>query len=367
MYVMVQDITTRKEAEQQRLRSEAEYRVRLETEIQERTAQLKESSELVQATLDSSLDMIQVFKAVRDNSGKIIDFVWIFNNPTSVHLYGNVIGKSLLEVNPGVVKEGIFGHFIEVTETGVAQQYEYHYVHEQVDGWFYQSVVKLNDGVATSTTDITSRKKAEQLLDRQREQQRSMLDTTLVQMSILEAIRGENNKLLDLKIKAVNKELEKETGRTDLVDGLYSAEYPGIHEAGIFELIEKAIETGLPQQMEYHYTHEGFRKWYACSFIKLGDGVVATNLDITERKMAEDERLKNLLLLEQSERLAKTGSWDYDLLTGVFKWSDGMYRLFDFEKGVDVSPEIYLTYVTDESRDAAHRVVDLIKKRQRPV
>jgi signal transduction histidine kinase len=89
--------------------------------------------------------------------------------------------------------------------------------------------------------------------------------------------------------------------------------------------------------------------------------VVATNLDITERKMAEDERLKNLLLLEQSERLAKTGSWDYDLLTGVFTWSDGMYRLFDFEKGGEVSPDIYLMYVTEDSREAAHRVVDLIK------
>ncbi|WP_055562906.1 hypothetical protein [Hymenobacter sp. AT01-02] len=35
---------------------------------------------------------------------------------------------------------------------------------EQFDGWFHQSTVKLHDGVATTTADITGRKEAEQQL-----------------------------------------------------------------------------------------------------------------------------------------------------------------------------------------------------------
>ncbi|WP_099370776.1 hypothetical protein [Sphingobacterium sp. 1.A.5] len=66
------------------------------------------SEELFRNTIDSSTDMIQVFKAVRNETGEIVDFHWIFNNKTSESHYGNVIGMSLLELNPGVVKVGIF-------------------------------------------------------------------------------------------------------------------------------------------------------------------------------------------------------------------------------------------------------------------
>jgi PAS domain S-box-containing protein len=69
-----------------------------------------------------------------------------------------------LESNPGVVQEGIFDCFREVTETGIPRQDERHYVHEQFDGWFIQSVVRLGDGVATTTKDITAWKKAQEEL-----------------------------------------------------------------------------------------------------------------------------------------------------------------------------------------------------------
>lgn len=119
---------------------------------------------LLKNTIDSSMDMIQVFKAVRDERGEIIDFEWILNNKTSEKFYGDVIGKSLLTLNPGVVKEGVFDVFKKVVETGESNQSVRHYVHEQFDGWFLQSAVKQDDGVATTTKDITDIKKAEDAL-----------------------------------------------------------------------------------------------------------------------------------------------------------------------------------------------------------
>ena len=198
-------------------------------------------------------------------------------------------------------------------------------------------------------------------LQQSRDQLQSILDTTLVQLSILEAVRNVNGEITDLKIIAVNQELEKETGRTDLVGRLYAAEYPGIRKTGLFDMIVKAIETNEPQTMEYFYSHEGFQKWFSCMFVKLDDGVVATNLDITARKTAEEDRFKNYLLLQQSEDLAALGSWDYDLLTKSFTWSDGMYRLFDLEKGKEIKPEIYLEYSTKNGLAAAKRLVQHIR------
>ena len=106
------DIDDRKRAEQALRETQESYRVELEQQVRERTAELR-----------SSLD--------------------------------------LLQNNPGVAKEGIFDTFKRVVETGVPDQSEHHYAHEQFDGWFHQSCVKLGDGVATTTSDITERKLAE--------------------------------------------------------------------------------------------------------------------------------------------------------------------------------------------------------------
>ncbi|HKG07836.1 MAG TPA: PAS domain-containing protein [Pedobacter sp.] len=228
--------------------------------------------------------------------------------------------------------------------------------------------------------DITARKMAEQRLQvfaahleqqvhqrtvelkDSRDQLQSIFDTTLMQMSILRAERDPEGQITDLVIQFVNREVEKETGRRDLVGKRYAQEYPGIRETDLFDLIVQTIETGEPQQAEYHYPHEGFNRWYSCSFVKLNDGVVAVNMDISARKLAEEERFKNYMLLRQSEEVASLGSWDFDLLTGVFSWSDGMYRLFDLDRRAEVSPEIYLNYTTQAGRPAAERVVNHIRR-----
>lgn len=148
------------------------------------------TQKLLRATLDSSTDKIQVFEAVRNEQGQIIDFIWILNNHAAAKTYGDVVGKSLLHLQPGVVEEGIFAAFKQVVETGLPQQYEKHYVHEQFDGWLYQSVVKLNDGVATTTTDVSERKRTEQELHEQTHFIRSITDTAPAIISITEFPSG---------------------------------------------------------------------------------------------------------------------------------------------------------------------------------
>ncbi|WP_157063953.1 PAS domain S-box protein [Methylobacterium tarhaniae] len=158
------DVTARHDAQQRLRQVEEQHRAELEHQVRERTTELHESRDLLQATMDASTDMIQVFVAIRNEEGEIIDFRWVLNNHTSESRYGKVNGESLLRRNPGVVVEGIFDAFKRVTETGRPEQDERHYVHEQFDGWFYQSVVKLGDGVATTTKDISDWKAAQQEL-----------------------------------------------------------------------------------------------------------------------------------------------------------------------------------------------------------
>jgi PAS domain S-box-containing protein len=155
--IVTADLTERKKAEE----TLKIFNARLENMVAGRTVELQENKELLQATLNSTHEMIQVFKAVR-LEGEVVDFVWMLNNKTSEAYYGDVIGKSLLENNPGVVEAGIFQSFKEVVNSGIPQHYEKRYNYEQFNGWFYQSVVKMDDGVVVYTANISDRKKAEQ-------------------------------------------------------------------------------------------------------------------------------------------------------------------------------------------------------------
>lgn len=168
--VTLVETTARVRADRALRESEARFRAELEREVQERTAELQASRDLLKATMDSSMDMIQVFKAVRDASGEIVDFRWLLNNHTSKSRYGDVGGQSLLERNPGVVQEGIFDTFKRVTETGQPATAERRYVHEQFDGWFFQCAVKLGDGVATTTKEISGWKAAQEEILRLRDE-----------------------------------------------------------------------------------------------------------------------------------------------------------------------------------------------------
>ena len=337
------------------------YSVRLEQEVCKRTAELGQLKDLLQGTVDSSHDMIQVFKAVRGEQGKIIDFIWILNNATSEKINGSTPGESLLQRNPGVVPAGIFDHFVQVTETGIPQQYEINYTYEHFDGWYQQSVVKLDDGIATTSANISERKKTELELNESLNLLKNIYDTSLIGMLVFAPVRNDQGAITDFRFVTVNKEIERTSGRFDLVGKLYTDLYPGIRQMGLFDLMVTTMETGETGKMEYHYTYEGIDSWYSTMFVKGDDFLVCTNLDITERMQAEDERFRNYLLLQQSEELAGSGSWDFDILSEAFSWSDGMYRLFDLNKEVEIKPEIYLEYAIPESMPAAERIAKHIR------
>lgn len=198
-------------------------------------------------------------------------------------------------------------------------------------------------------------------LNEKNELLQSIYDTNLIGMSVLEAERDEAGNIEDFRIKVVNNELQKLTGRTDLVDRLYAQEFPGIKQTELFDLMLEVMETGMARQLEYSYQRDGFDCWFSSMFVKVGDGLVATNLDITGRKLMEVEKLKVFTLLEQTEALAETGSWEFNSAINKFTWSKGMYRLFELDLKTKVTPEIFLQYAAKESDLIANRIVDYIE------
>lgn len=116
---------------------------------------------LQQATPDGFM----IFESMRDETGKIYDFKWIYVNPAAEKIVMRkeyeLVGKLLLEEMPGNREEGLFDAFKEVVETGNLWQKEFYYSHEQLDNHFLSTAVKVNDGFAVAFSDISERKKIE--------------------------------------------------------------------------------------------------------------------------------------------------------------------------------------------------------------
>lgn len=213
-------------------------------------------------------------------------------------------------------------------------------------------------GVIHNITDYFN---AKEELRESKELIQSVFDTSLVGMCLLKPVRDADGEITDFRIELVSREMERETSRNDLVGKLYAAEFPGIKNVGLFDTMLKVLATGNPAQMEFWYPYDGFDKWYSSVFVKMEDAIVATHLDVSPAKFAEQEQLKGLSLLQQSEELARTGSWEYDLVSGEFTCSDGMYKLFDLTKETAIKPEHYLEYSTVNSKPTAQKILQSLK------
>lgn len=139
--------------------------------------------------------------------------------------------------------------------------------------------------------------------------------------------------------------------------------------------IRRVLSGAIPDfSMEYPCHSPLEKRWFRMMVTPLndpdGDGAVVMHFNITERRVLEEELLqkereqrdaaanlaKKTRLLQESQEVAKVGSWYTDLSTFAVVWSDETYRIFEVTP-VDFHPshQSFLERVFPEDRSAVDK------------
>lgn len=129
---------------------------------------LQHETELLTSVLDSAMYGVAAFESLRDETGAIVDFVWLMVNRAAEEIVGrsaaDLVGKRLLRVMPGNWEDGLFEAYVKVVETGKPFEIVHYYTHDGLENWFEIRAVKLQDGFVATFADVTNLKTAEQRL-----------------------------------------------------------------------------------------------------------------------------------------------------------------------------------------------------------
>jgi PAS domain S-box-containing protein len=132
-----------------------------------RAAESAENERRFLAASESSLDGLYILQSVRDSSAQIVDFRILFVNENAARMFSltreQMIGSLLCELLPQNRTQGFFTDYKRVVETGEPHVREFPVT--GFDGitaeWLKIQVVKLEDGVAVTASDISARKRFE--------------------------------------------------------------------------------------------------------------------------------------------------------------------------------------------------------------
>ncbi len=167
---------------------------------------LRESEERFRVAQELSPDGFTILRPVRDDTGSVTDFTWIYENPAIARMRGadpkRVVGRRLLEVFPAHRDSLFFEAYLHVAATGETRILEGLYQGDRLPRptWFRVAVVRMGGDIAILAQDITEHKQMEDELEKRvRERTASLEDANrklrLVPSQLIEVQENESKRL----------------------------------------------------------------------------------------------------------------------------------------------------------------------------
>ncbi len=162
------------------------------TESRNTEAALQTSEDRFRAASEASLDSLVLMDAVRDEHGAIVDFVIRVANENAAALFGVTVEKMLdqpVSVHlPAEHRDTLISKYRRVVETGEPRRVEYPVDHPRVAAqWIREQIVKVDDGIALTSSDISDHKLAELAVRESEERFQSLLRHAVDVVCIVDA------------------------------------------------------------------------------------------------------------------------------------------------------------------------------------
>ena len=136
----------------------------LEKNVSLRTKELQKSQSLLESVLNSSYDGIMVLRFVLQD-GSISDFEWLMVNPVAAQFFRDkgtdFVGKRILESFPSLETSEFIQLLRIAAESGIPFHKELYLELEMIRGWYYFSIVPIEEGIAVTFRNITEHKTME--------------------------------------------------------------------------------------------------------------------------------------------------------------------------------------------------------------
>lgn len=118
-------------------------------------------------------------------------------------------------------------------------------------------------------------------------------------------------------------------------------------------MMREVHNTGKPMEKEVRNT-EGHHYLMRIFPYRIGpdtwSGLVLTFIEIDQLKEAQEKLESSRKMLKETAHLAKVGSWEYDVKTGIQKWSAEVFHIHELDTDRQPPPEEGIGYYAPSSR-----------------
>jgi PAS domain S-box-containing protein len=298
-----------------------------------------------------------------DENLKVLDW-----NPQAEKIFGysreEIIGKSqfdtIIPPNQKKIVKEIVQNIKDKRESEIVTHENFTKDGRQIQVEWHNTSLHDEDGnflaLMAMAIDVTEKYESERLLRESEQKLRLFFDSNLIGIQFAN-IYG--------KLFSANDEMLRLIGytRKDLEDGLI--QWDKITPPEFLPLEQKAIarsmETGEVETYEKQYIRKDGRViWVLIGFAvidKQEGTTIAFVLDITQKKLAEQEFMAYHKLLDLVGEIGKIGGWDFDVATGEGTWTNEVAQIHDLDPLDPTNRELGLTFYTPESKAQVEKAI----------
>ncbi len=263
------------------------------TEQKQLSNHLSKQAQLLQGILDNSQAGIFRLNPVRDASGQITEFAFTHVNHTLAEVANqapkDIVGTRVSKLFPSYLTNGLFEHYRSIYESSVSKRFEFYYPEDGLNKWYDIMASCHGEELLVTFLDITEAKQSQLAQQRQSELLQTVINNSPTGIVLYRAVRDATGQIIDFIHELSNTTNNRVTGREDLLGSSVLPRYSHNQETGIFDSWVRVVESGQAERMTFPYNAHGINGWFEASFIKQGDGLLFTYLDITALKQYQLE------------------------------------------------------------------------------